>query len=140
MHKETMAKNKSSKPERQLTVGELEIMEAVWQQGEATVRDVLQSLPNDRKLAYTSVATVMKILEQKGFLKSSKSERTHTYQALIARNEYEGQTLRHITNKLFRGSPSSLVMRLLDESDASEEELKSLRQLLDERLENSRWK
>jgi predicted transcriptional regulator len=129
-----MVTKKTTKAERLLTGAELEIMSAVWESRTATVREVQERLPADRKLAYTSVATLLKILEQKGFLTVSKGERTLTYQPVIARADYEATTLRHLTQKLFQGNPSSLVMRMLDESDLSREDLKSLRELLNKKL------
>ncbi len=123
------------KPERLLTGAELEIMQAVWDRGDTTVRDVVAALPADRPLAYTSVATTMKILEQKGFLKSTKTDRAHTYSARVGREEYEATTLRHLTSKLFKGSPSSLVARLLDDSKLDEAELESIRDWVNRRLE-----
>lgn len=132
-----MVQKKTPKPERLLTGAELEIMSLVWDTKHATVRAIQEQLPKERRLAYTSVATLMKILEQKGFLTVSKAERTLAYQPTIARAEYEATTLRHLTQKLFQGNPSSLVMRLLDESDLSREELKSLRECLNKKLGSS---
>ena len=82
----------------------------------------------------TSVATIMKILEQKGFLASRKKEKAHVYTALVPREEYEAKSLRHLTENLFQGDPATMVMKLLDDSDLSRDELKSIRALLDERL------
>jgi len=129
-----MVKRKRTSEEKRLTEVELELMNVIWDLGECTVKDVQSALPPGRDLAYTSVATVMKILEQKKVLESRKTERAHSYFPLLSRTDYEAVALRHIANHLFQGNPTSMVMRLLDESNLSSEELKSIRTLLDERL------
>ena len=124
-------KAKLSKP---LTAVELELMQVIWDLGECTIRDVHAALPKGRDLAYTSVATMMKILEQKGALLRAKADRTHTYKSRISREEYETASLRFLSEKVFKGDRSSMVMRLLDESDLTVEELATIRKLVDERL------
>ena len=129
-----MTSKKKADLEKPFTEVELELMNAIWDLGECTVKDVQKALPAERDLAYTSVATVMKILEQKGALKSSKTDRAHTYQSLISRTQYEALSLRHMADHLFRGDPSSMVMRLLDDSKLSSHELQAIKKLLDERI------
>lgn len=125
---------KSKKSKKLLTEVELEVMSVIWKLGKCTVRDVVDSLQKERKIAYTSVATIMKILEDKGVLRSEKKEKTHTYEALRSRDQYEGTTLKHLAEKLFEGSPSSMVMRLLNEAELTKEELQAIRKSLDERI------
>jgi predicted transcriptional regulator len=125
------------KKEKLLTEVELELMQAVWQQqGECTVKDIQNALPKERDLAYTSVATMLKILEQKGFLKSAKGERAIGYAPLLTRDEYEGTSLRHMADNVFQGNPGSMVMKLLNEAELSKEELQNIRTLLNERLKS----
>lgn len=125
---------KGKKPDKLLTEVELELMSVIWKHPKCTVREVLASLPKERELAYTSVATIMKILEDKGVLRSEKKEKTHTYYPVVSRDEYEAKALRHVAEKLFEGSPSSMVMRLLNEAELSPEELKRIRRTLEERM------
>jgi predicted transcriptional regulator len=125
-----MVSRKRALPEKPLTEVELELMNVIWELGRCTVKEVQNALPKDRDLAYTSVATMMKILEQKGFLKSQKEDRAHTYLPLLSRSEYEGASLRHLANNLFHGDPKSMVMRLLDDTGLSQTELESIRALL----------
>src|SRR5258708_5131366 len=125
---------KKAKIEKLLTEVELELMNVIWDLGECTVKDVQSRLPAGRDLAYTSVATMMKILEQKKVIASRKQERAHTYSPLVERADYEETTLRHLTQNLFKGDPTSMVMRLIDTSDLSERELETLRKLVNERL------
>jgi predicted transcriptional regulator len=129
-----MTPRKKTSTQKPLTEVELELMSLIWDLGECTVKDVQNRLSKGRDLAYTSVATIMKILEQKGALGSRKSDRAHTYYPLIQRQEYEATTLRHLAKSLFHDDPSMMVMRLLDEGDLSDEELKAIRKILDERI------
>ena len=122
------------KKERLLTEVELELMSIVWRLGKCVVREVLEALPEGRDVTYTSVAKIMKILEDKGVLASEKKEKTHLFYPLLSREEYEKRTLRHMTERLFEGSLSSMVLRLLDDSDLTTEELREIRRSLDERL------
>jgi predicted transcriptional regulator len=120
--------------DRPLTEVELELMQIIWRLGECTIRDVHDAISRDRELAYTSVATMMKILEQKGALSSHKKDRAHLFMPKISKTEYEGVSLRHLSNNLFQGSATSMVSRLLNEGDLSADELRSLRKILDARL------
>jgi len=119
-----------------MTELELELMNALWSRGEGAVKEIQDSLPATRPLAYTSVATMMKILEKKGFVGSRKLDRAYTYYPLVSREEYESTSVEHLVNNVFSGAASSLAKRLLSESDFSESELKSLRALLNERLKS----
>jgi predicted transcriptional regulator len=127
---------KKKKPERLLTEVELELMNVIWKSEECTIRGVVDQLPKERSLAYTSVATMMKILEEKGFLKSQSGEKTHTFRAVLPKEEYESRTLNHVAEKVFAGSPSSMVMKLLDEAELSKEELKAIQKTLEERMKS----
>lgn len=129
-----MPPKKSLKLDKPLTEVELELMTLVWSLGECTVKDVQSALPKERDLAYTSVATFMKILEQKGILKSTKEDRAHVYRPLISQEDYQTQTLQHVQEKVFGGDPSSMVMRLLDHADLSREEIEAIRASLNQRL------
>jgi predicted transcriptional regulator len=128
-------RKKSAKESALLTEVELELMTAVWKRGgECTVKEVQESLPQGRDLAYTSVATVMKILEHKKVLASSKKEKAHVYRALLSKDEYESTTLKHLAQNVFEGDSGSMVMKLLNETDLSADELKAIRSFLNERL------
>lgn len=129
-----MVGRKRVKFEKLLTEVELELMNVIWLQEECTVKSVQDALPKERDLAYTSVATMMKILEQKGALKSEKKEKAHSYSPLVSREEYEAMSLQHLKTNVFNGDPTSMVMRLLNESDISQKEMQAIRTLIDERL------
>ena len=72
-------------------------------------------LAADRNLAYTSAATILRILEQKGFVTSEKKQKTLIYEPVLKREAYQSKTLRNISDKLFDGTPASLVARLVDD-------------------------
>lgn len=124
---------KSSPPAeapRTLTPVELELMHIVWREGEVSVADVLAALPPERKLAYTSVSTVLRILEQKGVVGSRKEGRGHLYSALLPREAYEVQSVRHLVETVFDGTASALVARLVEAVPLTPEEADQIRQLL----------
>ena len=129
-----MTQKTKTKIEKPLTEVELQMMNAIWDLGECTVKEVQVLLSKEKELAYTSVATIMKILEQKGFLRSTKNDRAHTYISLITRQEYEKTSLKHLAKNVFKDDPSSMVMRLLNDSKLSQEELQKIQKILDERL------
>jgi len=135
-----MTRKKTSQTEktadRLLTEVELELMRIIWAKSDVTVRDVVDALPENRELAYTSVATIMKILEKKKVLSSKKAEHAHTYYPLISREEYESTSLRHLTQNVFQGDPSSMVMKLLNESSLSNDDLQAIKKFLDERMDS----
>jgi predicted transcriptional regulator len=126
-----MVGRRKEKLEKLLTEVELELMNVIWELGACTVKDVQTALPEGRSLAYTSVATMMKILEQKGALSSQKQEKAHVYSPCVSRADYEKMTLRHLTKNVFRGDPASMVMRLLDESSLNKKEVDAIRALLE---------
>ncbi|MGE0526480.1 MAG: BlaI/MecI/CopY family transcriptional regulator [Bdellovibrionales bacterium] len=119
---------------RPLTEVELELMQLIWQLGECTIREIHEALPEERELAYTSVATMVKILEQKGAISSQKKDRAITIKPRITRTDYEITSLKHLSQSVFQGNAASMVTRLLDEGDLSPDELREIRRLLAERL------
>ena len=119
---------------RLLTEVELELMSTLWRLGEATVREVLDQLPRGRTLAYTSVSTILRVLEGKELVTSRKQGKAHVYRPTLSKSDYESRSLRHLVNKVFDGAPSSMVQRLLDDEGLSREELREIQQALEERL------
>lgn len=114
-----------------LTETELEMMTALWELDGGTVRDVMARLPKSRGLAYTSVSTILRILEKKGFVKSAAEQRTHTYKPTVKREAYEARHLRHTVDSVFGGEKLALVRRLLG-NKVSAQEAQALRRLLDD--------
>jgi predicted transcriptional regulator len=115
---------------------ELDVMGVLWEDGPATVAEVRERLADP--LAYTTVLTVLRILEEKGHVGHEEEGRAHRYHALVERQAAGTSALRRITQKLFRGSPELLLTELVSDRDLSEAELLRLRELLDQRLEEER--
>ena len=107
-------------------------MTVLWRLGEATVATLLAELPR-RPLAYTSVSTMVRILEQKGFVRSRKEGRLHVYAPLVPKQEYETVALRHVIGKLFDGAPLNLLRRLVAAQELSADDLAELKALLKEK-------
>lgn len=129
-----MANKEKLKIDKPLTEVELQLMNIIWSLQECTVKEVQTEISKERALAYTSVATIMKILESKGILKSVKSDKAHVYTSLISKENYEKQSLEHLADNLFQGDSSVMVMRLLDNSNLSHKELEAIREVLNSRL------
>ena len=119
-----------------LTEVELEFMTQLWELGEGSVREVLAKLAPERNLAYTSGATILRILEQKKFVESTKNGKTFIYRALLSKDTYQTRSLKNLSEKLFDNTPASLVARLVDDYDLSKDALGEIRALLDRRLED----
>ena len=117
-----------------LTEAELRLMEIVWDRGSATVSEVAEALPQHLDLAYNTVLTTMRILEDKGYLTHIKSKegRAFVYSAAVGREEASRNAVRHLISKFFRNSPELLVLNVLRDEDLSETELEGIRHLLKE--------
>jgi BlaI family transcriptional regulator, penicillinase repressor len=120
--------------DRMLTQAELELMAILWSLGEASVAEVMASLPRSRDVAYTTVSTILRILEQKGFVASRKEGRGHLYSPKIRKKAYEARSLKQLVTKVFDGAPSALVRRLLDENALSQDEIDEIQAMLNERI------
>ena len=114
--------------DRLLTPAELEIMNVLWDAGEGTVHEVMAALPGDR--AYTTLSTLVRILEQKRFVKSRKDGRRHVYAPRVQRETYEKRSVSDMLGRLFRGDAEALVRRLVEPLDARERE--AIRRMLEE--------
>jgi predicted transcriptional regulator len=117
-----------------LTPAELELMTVLWQLGEGTVREVMDHLEAEQPPAYTTVSTIVRILEQKGFVASRKRGRSHVYAPSLDRPAYERRNVRHLVGSLFDGDPAALARHLVDDDDLSDEDLQQLQALLERRL------
>ncbi|MGD0870150.1 MAG: BlaI/MecI/CopY family transcriptional regulator [Bryobacteraceae bacterium] len=112
-----------------LTEQELEIMKIVWQHDSSTVRDVYEALLEKRKIAYTTVMTMMKVLEHKKYLKKSQAERAYVYRPAQPQRQVVGAMVRDFVNRVFNGSASPLLVHLVEEHDLSREDLEEIAHL-----------
>lgn len=115
-----------------LTSREMDVMNVLWKLGSGTVSEVQRGLSDD--LAYTTVLTILRTLEKKGHLCHEAEGRAHRYLPLVEREKAQESAVRRITRKLFSGSPELVMAQLLSERGLSEEQLRRLRDLVDERL------
>ncbi len=120
-------------PAKELTERELEVMHEFWNRGESTVaevRDGLAASGLDR--AYTTVATLVRILSEKGFLEQTNEERPFRYRPARSYEEVSRRLLGEIVDRVFRGSREQLLVRLLKEERLSDRERDLLREVLKE--------
>jgi BlaI family transcriptional regulator, penicillinase repressor len=112
---------------------ELDVMAILWDLGEATVADVQSRLPDP--LAYTTVLTVLRVLEEKGHVGHAEGPgRAYLYHPLVERAEAGSSALGRLVDRVFKGSPELLLTQLVSERELSDEELERMRRLLDEQL------
>jgi BlaI family penicillinase repressor len=112
-----------------LTEQELEIMKIVWDRESVTVRDVYEALLERRKVAYTTVMTMMKILEQKGRLKKNQADRAYVYRAAQPKGQVIGAMVKEFVNRVFNGSAEPLLVHLVEEHNLSKEDLDEIANL-----------
>lgn len=125
-----MARSKKTAVEKRLTDVELELMGLLWRLGEGTVSDVQAALPASRPLAYTSVSTMLRILESKGVVTTRKQGRGHVYVPAIQKSEYEARAVKDVVDRVFEGMPLALVRQLLENVPLSDEDVSELRTLI----------
>lgn len=104
-------------------------MKIVWARESATVRDVYEAMLERRKVAYTTVMTMMKILEQKKYLKKTLSERAYVYRPAQPQRQVIGAMVREFVNRVFNGSAEPLLVHLVEEHDLSQEDLEEIGRL-----------
>jgi predicted transcriptional regulator len=114
-----------------LTDGEVRLMNVLWDQGQATVADVAAALKGRPPLAYTTVQTLLGILEEKGFVTHEKSGRAFVYRALVDRQAARRTAVGHLVKRFFDNSPSLLVQNLLKDEKIDQAELEHLKKLLE---------
>ena len=104
-------------------------MKVVWEREQATVRDVYEKLLEKRKVAYTTVMTMMKILESKKYLKKSQVDRAYVYRPTQPKNKVVGAMVRDFVNRVFNGSAEPLLVHLVEEHNLSREDLEEIARL-----------
>jgi len=117
-----------------LTEHELEIMKVIWERGSgATVRDVYEELLKTRRIAYTTVMTVMGVLEQKGRLKKTVTGRAYVYMPSQPQSEVVTGMVRDFVSRVFNGMSKPLLVSMLEDGKITEEELDEVKKLLKEK-------
>jgi BlaI family penicillinase repressor len=113
-----------------LTGQELEIMKVVWRLESATVRQVYETLLKKRQIAYTTVMTMMKILEQKGFLTKRQEDRAYVYTPTQPQKQVVGGMVREFVNRVFNGSAEPLLLHLVEDQHLTEKDLDEIRKTI----------
>ena len=111
---------------------ELDLMGVLWEHGPSTVSEVRDALHDD--LAYTTVLTILRTLEEKGYVTHDEEGRAHRYRPLVEKAVAERSALGRLVKKLFKGSPELLLTQLVSDRKLSAEDLKRMRKLIDEQL------
>jgi BlaI family penicillinase repressor len=109
---------------------ELEILKVIWQRGHATVREAFDDLAKQRKIAYTTVLTMMGILENKGHLKKTRGERAYVYTPVEPQGETQQRMVKEFVDRVFNGSAKPLLVHLVADRGMSQEELAELETLV----------
>ncbi|HKS97581.1 MAG TPA: BlaI/MecI/CopY family transcriptional regulator [Terriglobia bacterium] len=112
------------------TPQELEIMKIVWRRGPVTVRDVYEALRAERQIAYTTVMTMMKILEEKGYLKKRRQERAYLYRAAERQDKVIRGMIREFVGRVFDGSAEPLLLHLVKDHRISRQELDRISRMI----------
>jgi len=115
-----------------LTEAELRLMEVLWEKGPATVSAVVEAIPKHAPLAYSSVLTTLRILENKGYLKHRKEGRAFIYSAMVDREEEREKAVTRLLHRFFGGSPEQLMLSLVERRKVDRESLSRLRKRIAE--------
>jgi BlaI family penicillinase repressor len=110
---------------------ELAIMKVVWRKGRATVRDVYEALRQKRTIAYTTVMTMMRILDDKGYLDKELVDRAYVYRPTKARQQVVGAMVKDFVDRVFDGASESLLVHLAKDNRLSAKQRQALEKLID---------
>jgi predicted transcriptional regulator len=113
-----------------LTEAELRLMKILWRRGESAVNDLVAAIPDGEILAYNSVLTTIRILEQKGYVEHRQEGRAFIYRPCVAEQEASRSEVRHVLSRFFGDSRERLLLSLLGDEDVSAEELKRLKDVI----------
>lgn len=113
------------------TPSELEILNVLWKLKEATTQTVNTALNTERKVGYTSTLKIMQLMTQKGLLDRRKEGKSHVYFPLLEQTQIQGNLLQTFVKNTFGGSSSSLMLQLLGNKNVSQEELKQIKDLIE---------
>lgn len=120
------------KPSPTLTDGELKLMDVLWDKGAATVADVVAALSKRRAAAYSTVLTMMRILEQKGYVRHEQRGRAFVYRPVVDRGKVRRNAIRYLMSRLFQNSPELLLVNVLANEKLTTEELERLKKMIGE--------
>ncbi len=114
-----------------LTDAEARVMAVLWRMQTATVTDVVGGLKQKRAVTYSTAQTMLRILETKGYVTHEKVARAFIYRPVVDERQARRRALKHLVGRLFNGSPSLLVLNVLDDAQMDPAELKRLKQMIE---------
>lgn len=120
---------------KEITKAQEEVLRALWEIKEGAVGDILEALP-DPKPAYTTVATVIKVLEKKGYVIHRTFGKTHVYQPAVSKGDYAQHVIKDSLKGLFNGSLPQLVSTFVNNREVSLRELEELKELVEKEIQN----
>ena len=120
------------RPSRTLTDAEARVMAVLWESQRASVADVVRALSRRRAVSYSTVQTILRILETKGYVAHDKVARAFIYRPLVDARQARRRALRHLASRLFKGSPSLLVLNVLEDERIDPDELRQLKKLIED--------
>ncbi|HKD59758.1 MAG TPA: BlaI/MecI/CopY family transcriptional regulator [Terracidiphilus sp.] len=110
-----------------LTEAELRLMRILWRRGESAVNDLVAAMPEGEELAYNSVLTTIRILEQKGYVDHRQEGRAFIYRPIVAEQEASRSEVKHVLNRFFGNSREQLLLTLIGDGEISRDELERLK-------------
>lgn len=119
-------------PNSTLTEAETEVMNIVWDKSPITVREIFEVIKVTRDVAYTTIGTTVKILEEKSFLEVCKSGKAHSFMPKLTKKEYSRYAAKNLVNKFFGGVTSGLISNLLADGELSDDEREAIKKLFEE--------
>jgi BlaI family penicillinase repressor len=122
-----MARNQSPA----LTDAEAQVMAALWRLRRASVSDILSAMNESRAVTYSTVQTILRILERKGYVTHDKVARAFVYEPAVDERQARRRALRHLVSRLFEGSPSLLVLNVLEDDEIDPGEREQLRKIIE---------
>ena len=114
-----------------LTDAEARVMAVLWERQAASVADVVASLTKKRAVNYSTIQTILRILEMKGYVSHEKVARAFIYRPRVDQRQARRRALRHLVTRLFNGSPSLLVLNMLEDDEMDAQELTRLKKLIE---------
>jgi BlaI family transcriptional regulator, penicillinase repressor len=109
---------------------EMQVLAVLWERGPSTAREVLEAMPDRKKRAYTSILSVMQVMEKKGLLTHTSKGTAHVYHPAVDRRKVLQPLMHRLLNQVFGGRPAAVMQALLDDASVSEADLDEMSKLL----------
>lgn len=111
---------------------ELQVLAVLWQRGPSAVREVLDAMPDGKPRAYTTLLSVLQVMEKKGLVTHDRRGMSHIYRPLVKQAQVLGALLRNLTRNVFGGNPAAVMQFLLSDADVSSDQAAEIRSLVDQ--------